>query len=211
MSAIHAPMFSSVVDSNVVLLLDGVNFTDQSSYNTSITNTGITTSGGRYQCVGTKQLNTSTNSSNFDIFNNDYTLEMFLNRSSSAYGAVIGSQDANHFLLTMSLGGPLVLYVQATTVFSTPVPSADVEHHIMITHKLSTREVKYYLDGIYTAGGTTIATVLPTNLAVLGETTANSLPTLGYNGLAKVAGVKCTRGVILETSNFTPPAPPFSN
>lgn len=194
---------------NVVFLLNGTDVTDQSTAGTAITNTGITSSGGAYQCNATGQLDTTTNSANFDMFAVDSTIDFFIKRSSTAYGAIFG-QNAGYNLIGMSVSGPLNVTVATAVVLSVAVPSADVWHHIEVTHRQSDRYMEMYVDGIIADTGT--ATGTPPggmNMTWLGEQTSGAPPRLGYGGLVEVSGVRITRGVIRHTEDFDPPTAPF--
>lgn len=195
--------------SEVVFLLDGSNISDSSSSATEITNSGITIVDGAYQCNGSGQLDTTTNASNFDMFAVDSTIELFMERSASAYGAIFG-QSGGYNIFGMSVAGPLKLHVATSEVFSIPVPSPDVNHHIEITHRISDRQIKIYVDGVLSGTGT--ATGTPpggSNVTWFGEQPSGSPPQLGYGGLVKISGVRITRNVIRHTGDFTPPTPPF--
>lgn len=195
---------------NVVFLLNGASATDSSDNATSVTNTGISIVDGAYQCVGTGQLDTTDNDADFDMFLVDSTIEFFLERTASAYGAIFG-QGSGYNLIGMSVSGPLDVVVATATVMSIAVPSADVNHHIEITHRASDRYMEMYVDGEVAATGTATGTAPGgMDMTWFGEAASGSPPQLGRGGAIKIRGVRITRGIIRHTSDFEAPAAPFA-
>lgn len=219
--------------SNVTLLLhfDGTNggttFTDNSPNNCVITANSVTTNTSTVK-YGTASANFSSNSSylyvssaNSGVANfgtDDFTVEMFVYRTTSArdifFDTRQSGQTTGHFTLsTPSSGSNLEVVIDGTTYATSTTIPTNQWVHIAATREGSS--VRGFIDGVLGVSATDSTSITDgtnsTYPPLIGATgnpwgfsTANNHD--GY-----IDELRVTKGVARYTANFTPPTEPFPN
>jgi hypothetical protein len=154
-------------------------------------------------------------SSDFQLFGNDSTVEFWVYYPSSAGNQCIiqfdsGGTGTNRLNISLLSGTSIVVYTEVGasngSQITATAPSNNVQHHIAMVRSGST--ILLYVDGIKV--GSTTTTVLPTgNLFCSIGSSANGSGVQHYTGY--VDDLRITNGVARYLSNFTPPAAAYPN
>ena len=149
-------------------------------------------------------LSTADNS-DFDFGTGDFTIELFVNNSTSQSGnpVLIGANGG--WYIQFKTGGTILeFYTGSTSITVTGLNLEGSWHHIAVTK--ASNSVKIFVDGVVKSTTTNSDTTNLANTLHIGNYGGSSLHYLGY-----ISNVRVIKGTALYTAAFTPSREELTN
>ncbi len=209
--------------SDVVLLMNGHEFEDDSSYNTTITNNSATIDNDYFVGDNNGFFETASHTSNFTLFSGDFTIEFELYRThATAVGAIMGKLRDNSgnplgfgaWLISMSAGTSIIFQAANSSVIDQSQPPHGQWNHLAFSFTKSDLKLRYYLNGSHVVTADILSGWEDTEspIGIMAEDAWGGLPRLGYGtGDCYLRGLRITKGVARYTADFTVPSTPLPN
>lgn len=208
---------------NVVLLMNGHEFDDDSSYNTTIVNNSANISDSHFVGDSNGFFETASHNANFTLFGVDNTIEFELYRTAdTSVGAIIGKLRDNTgtsltfwaWLISMGVGSNLTFQVGVSNIITTSLPTHGQWNHLAFSFTLADRTLRYYLNG-----GLVASAIISEGwedaespIGIMAEDASGGVPRLGYGtGDCYLRSLRITKGVARYTTDFVVPTTPFPN
>ena len=149
-------------------------------------------------------LSTADNS-DFDFGTGDFTIELFVNNSTSQSGnpVLIGANGG--WYIQFKTGGTILeFYTGSTSITATGLNLEGSWHHIAVTK--ASNSVKIFVDGVVKSTTTNSDTTNLANTLHIGNYGGSNLHYLGY-----ISNVRVIKGTALYTAAFTPSREELTN